>query len=533
MTDETTATDMGTFFQRKVENIYSDIETKIAARNLDLTATEHLSQFGGIPLTEFKTITESDLKEVITSLNNKDSPLDPIPIKLFNKCLNELTPMLLYIVNKSLSSGVFPSQLKSATVRPVIKDENGDTNDYKNYRPISNLAFLSKILEKCVLKQLSHHLDTNNLHAEHQSGYRPNHSCETATLAVYNDLLCISVTKKQVVLLLLDLSAAFDTINHTTLLRKLRVQFGINSTVLNWFNSYLDSRSFTVKIGDSKSTSFFLRIGVPQGSILGPILFILYIKDLEDIARKHGFSIHLYADDSQLYLEFNPLIDSVNDFKDRILTCLSEIKDWMMCNHLKLNAEKTELLFLKQRYGIDINNLDLITSDSGEPITPSTVVKSLGVYIDNSLTFEDQVNAIVKGCNINLRNLYMIGSKLSFDLKKQLIHSLIHSKLDYCNGLLFGLPQSIIQKLQHVQNAAVKFLFGYHSKSWVHATTLLEKAHFLPVHHRIFYKIALMTYKCINNIAPAYLANNLTLKPQPLKLLRKKITFIPQAEIRY
>ena len=116
----------------------------------------------------------------------------------------------------------------------------------------------------------------------------------------------------------------------------------------------------------------------------------------------------------------------------------------------------------------------------------------------------------------------MIGSKLSFDLKKQLIHSLIHSKLDYCNGLLFGLPQSIIQKLQHVQNAAVKFLFGYHSKSWVHATTLLEKAHFLPVHHRIFYKIALMTYKCINNIAPAYLANNLTLKPQPLKLLRNE-----------
>ena len=127
---------------------------------------------------------------------------------------------------------------------------------------------MSKILEKCVQKQLSHHLELNNLHAEHQSGYRSNHSCETATLTMYNDLLCITDMKSKVILLLLDLSAAFDTVNHGILISKLKNQFGISGDVLNWFRSYLNGRSFTVTIDKCRSKTCFLRIGVPQGSIL-------------------------------------------------------------------------------------------------------------------------------------------------------------------------------------------------------------------------------------------------------------------------
>ena len=154
-----------------------------------------------------------------------------------------------------------------------------------NYRPISNLTFLSKVIEKSVHKQLENYLKKHNLHAEFQSGYKSHHSCETATLAIYNDLLCITDNKSKIILLLLDLSAAFDTVNHSLLLQKLKNFYGLSGNVLSWFKSYLSGRSFSVSIGKYRSNKCFLRIGVPQGSILGPILFILYTKELIAIAR--------------------------------------------------------------------------------------------------------------------------------------------------------------------------------------------------------------------------------------------------------
>ena len=144
--------------------------------------------------------------------------LTPIPIKLLLQVISEVTPLIHFIVNDSLKRGVFPDCIKNALVRPVIKDENGDINSLKNYRPISNLPFVSKILEKCVQRQLVKHLEVNELHATHQSGYRANHSCKTATLTMYNDLLCISDLKNKVVLLLLDLGGV-----HMRILRKLRL----------------------------------------------------------------------------------------------------------------------------------------------------------------------------------------------------------------------------------------------------------------------------------------------------------------------
>ena len=176
------------------------------------------------------------------------------------QCFDEVKPIVSFIINDSLVTGIFPSVLKSALVRPAIKDDKGDVNSFNNYRPISNLPFLSKLIEKSVQKQMTKHLDYHNLHAEHQSGYRSNHSCETATLTIYNDLLCISDMKSKVILLLLDLSAAFDTVNHNLLLIKLKKDFGFEGTVLEWFTSYLNNRSFTVTIDKSRST-LFLSLG--------------------------------------------------------------------------------------------------------------------------------------------------------------------------------------------------------------------------------------------------------------------------------
>ena len=149
------------------------------------------------------------------------------------------------------------------------------------------------------------------------------------------------------------------------------------------------------------------------------------------------------------------------------------------------------------------------------------VVKTLGVLFDEFLTFEDHINSVIQCCNIHLRNLRVIGSKLSFDLKKQLIHCLIFSKLDYCNGLLFGLPDYRLKMLQKVQNSCVRFLFNRKAfRNWERATPLLKKAHFLPVKQRIVYKIALLVFKCINNIAPGYISKCIKMKSQPLQTLR-------------
>ena len=310
----------------------------------------------------FIKISSADLKITLTELSKKECEEDPIPLSLFLQCFDELTPIILFIINNSLQTGIFPSALKKALVSPAIKDEGGDINSYKNYRPISNLPFLSKLIEKCVQRQLSNYLNVNNLHAENQSGYRANHSCETATLAIYNDLLCMTDTKNKVVLLLLDLSAAFDTVNHVLLITKLRERFGISGTALKWFQSYLHDRSFTVVMNGKRSSKCFLRIGVPQGSILGPILFILYTKELNDIAKKHGFYIHMYADDTQLYIEFNPLHVDLTNIEERIILCLSEIKQWMTINKLKLNSDKTEALIVQTR-----NNFSAWTVNSIGP----------------------------------------------------------------------------------------------------------------------------------------------------------------------
>ena len=515
--DDILASEMKEFFEAKVKKIYDDIEK---TTHKDSPSPMITTDFSGPKWDTFQPISGEELHDVIKSLNLKYCEQDPIPCKLFVQCYEELKPIVLFIVNESLKYGSFPSALKNAYVRPSIKKLGSDSNDYRNYRPVSNLPFLSKILEKVVQKQLNEHLIRNKLHAEYQSGYRADHSCETATLAVYNDLLCISDLKNRVVLLLLDLSAAFDTINHNQLLNKLKHKFGISGNVHHWFQSYLSGRSFTVTINQSKSKRSFLVIGVPQGSILGPILFVLFTKELEVIAKQHGFRIHLYADDTQLYIEFNPLLNDFSDIETKIIHCLKDIKDWMLINHLQVNTEKTKALLITKRNNFDCQSTDTIKISQEELINPVHVTKSLGVLFDDHLTFEEQIKSVVKSCYMNLRNLRAIASKLDFDLKKQLIHCLILSRIDYCNGLFVGLPDYLINKLQKVQNACVRLLFGKRMQKYDHVTPYLKEAHFLPVVQRIDYKIVLLAFKCINNIAPSYLKKLLNIKGQICKSLR-------------
>ena len=215
-------------------------------------------------------------------------------------------------------------------VKPSIKDFNESTDAHSNFRPVSNISYLSKLIEKAVLRQIDNHLSKNNLMCSSQSGYRQSHSCETLNIKLFDDMLKSIDECSTVALLLLDMSAAFDTVDHTLLLKQLEEDYGFSGTVWHWFESYLTSRTCSVNINDAFSNMVCLLFGVPQGSIVGPILFILYTKHIQHIAQKYGLCSQLYADDTQLYIAFETTdaIDAAS-CKDNIERCLKEIKLWM------------------------------------------------------------------------------------------------------------------------------------------------------------------------------------------------------------
>uniref|UniRef100_A0A3B3DTT0 Reverse transcriptase domain-containing protein n=1 Tax=Oryzias melastigma TaxID=30732 RepID=A0A3B3DTT0_ORYME len=283
------------------------------------------------------------LRQVISQMKTKTCSLDPIPTSLFKSVFTSCEDELLSILNWSLQTGIFPASLKTAMVRPILKKSCLDVSNLNNYRPVSNLSFLAKILEKLVFIQLNDFISGNNILEKFQSGFRAHHSTEMALVRVLNDLRSNADMRKVSVLVLLDLSAAFDTVDHPILLSRLHGMVGITGTALNWFKSYLTDRDFIVKLNDFSSEKHRLTCGVPQGSILGPTLFNLYMLPLGDVIRRHGINFHSYADDTQLYVAMSP--DDMGPM-DSLLNCILDIKKWMGENFLQLNQDKTEVLVI-------------------------------------------------------------------------------------------------------------------------------------------------------------------------------------------
>ncbi len=215
---------------------------------------------------------------------------------MFREVLDTISPTLLAFINSSLINGVFPESFKHAIVQPLLKGPHLDPTVYNNYRPISKLSFISKVLEKIALSQFTSYLDTFNILDPFQSGFRALHSTESALLKVTNDILLSIDSGSSAILILLDLSAAFDTVDHDILLKRLECVVGVQGLALEWFASYLKGRTFSVNIGSFTSPPASIHCGVPQGSILGPLLFSLYMLPLGSILQKHNINYHCYAD---------------------------------------------------------------------------------------------------------------------------------------------------------------------------------------------------------------------------------------------
>ena len=298
---------------------------------------------------------------------SKSCELDPLPSWLLKECVDELSPIVTSIVNASLNHAIVPLSLKTALIRPLLKKSGLDKEVLKNYRPVSNLSFISKVLEKVVAKRLDDHMLDNNLYSSVQSAHRDRHSTETALLKVQSDILTALDSGSGAVLLMLDLSAAFDTIDHGILLSRLNSLYGISGDALDWFKSYLSNRVQRVIIGDTVSECKDLNFGVPQGSVLGPKIYCMYTKPISDIIAGHGLSHHCYADDTQLYIAIEHSANLHSELL-RMERCVADIRNWMRHNMLKLNDDKTELIVFASRYN------QHLYSDASMMIGNTTVV---------------------------------------------------------------------------------------------------------------------------------------------------------------
>ena len=495
-TDETLLADKFAFFYNdKIKNIRNSFNNPTNNNSLFSFRKDPINT----PLDKFEPISCKDIQDIVQNLVNKQSAIDVIPCSVFKLVIKELLPALHNIINTSFSTGIFPSILKTSSITPVIKNKNIDTDTFNNYRPISNISIIAKIIEKCVLKQVTNHLHINNLYTTHQSAYRPHHSCETAVIKIIDDITAQFDSDSFVIMTLLDFSAAFDTVDHKILITTLEQQFGITGTVLNWFKSYLEDRSYRVKINNTFSSLQKQKFGVPQGSILGPTLYLLYVAMIEKIAKFYNINYHIYADDVILYTNNNNLT--------KLKDCLNEINRWANQIFLKLNNSKTQLICLSPKNNRLTKPLNI--NLMGTDIKVEKYVKYLGTWLDDNLTMVKQVNHVCAQGYIMLKNLWRISSKvIDIKLRTQLIHTCILSKLNFCSSIYNLLPKKELRKLDKLLKASARFIFRICGiDCWQPMTPYLQKLHFLPIVYRSQFKISVIVYKCFKKQEPKYLTS--------------------------
>ena len=352
-------------FQEKFETIRQEFNDD----PLDTTKKNFASSvYCSDMFSSFHALSEDQILKLIRESKSTTATVDPAATKLVLEFADVLLPVFQKIVSLNLTCGTVPIAFKKAVVKPLIKRPNIDPEVLANYRPVSSkLPYLSKILERAVADQMQANLDTNGLHVKFQSAYRRGNSTETALLRILNDLLVMIDGGNNAVLVLLDLTAAFDTLDHTLLLQRLYAEIGLDGSALDWFSSYLSCRSQQVLVGHALSAETPFLCGVQQEWVLGPLLFSLYNRQLADLIHKLCIDYNLFADDSELYSCLPPEPESALSALRNVESCCRQIKIWMTKNKLKLNEQfmitppSTSLIFSKNTtlFAFSDQHLDL------------------------------------------------------------------------------------------------------------------------------------------------------------------------------
>ena len=492
--DKTLANKFASFFDNKITDIHSSFSS----------VSESTSSPNSKPnsWTHFNQVTEEEVLKIMRSSPAKHCLLDPWPTFLLLEFIDILIVPITNFINSCLNEGIYPDCFKRAIVTPLIKKPSLPPDELKNYRPVSNLNYLSKLLERVVARQLKTHIDQNSLDNHFQSAYKAGHSTETALLKIKNDIHLNFAHGSATALVLLDLSAAFDTIEHALLLERLSDIFGLGESVLNWFASYLHGRTLSVKVKDTLSELIPLSFGVPQGSVLGPILFTMYTSPLSKLVSSYGsLQHHLYADDTQIYAAINR--SNAQTVLTELSDCLGAVQSWMNANKLKLNPTKTEFIML----GNKTHHRELATffptDILGNLLSPCDKVRNLGVIFDKNFSLSKHVSSVSSRCFYHIRDLARIRRHLDTPTAIIVANALVSSILDYCNSLLFSLTVREKYRLQKIQNTLCRIITRTPRRSSI--TGPLKSLHWLPVKQRISFKTNVLTYKALSCGLPGYI----------------------------
>ena len=437
------------------------------------------------------------LKSVISRCNLTFCESDPFPMKSIKDAKNFDTFLesVLEIVNLSLSQGVFPDSEKCAYVRPHLK-AGSERQDFKSYRPVSNVSVISKIIEKVVQQQLLGHLRRIDALPKFQSAYRKHFSTETSLLSVANDITWSMNESQCTALVLLDFSSAFDTVVHSKLIEDLQ-DIGVAGKALQWFNSYLSDRTYCVTVNNAKSEVKRLERGVPQGSVLGPLLFTLYTTEISWLLESHGVKYMLFADDTQYYF----ILESEVSANDLIRNISNDLSNLLIRKRLKLNPDKTVHIKIGTVTALKKFNTFESVLQSGAAFQKTA--KDLGVILDEKLSYTEHINKLVKTCNFHLSNIQFMKKYLTHSMVQQLIFTLVINRLDNNNSLYVGLPDYKLNKIQKIFNRAARILTGHPYRLPI--TPTLIRLHWLPIKARIEFKICVLTFKILRYKQPEYL----------------------------
>lgn len=424
----------------------------------------------------------------------KSTGLDNIPARLLKDGAVVISKPLTILLNRSLTEGTIPSDWKHATITPIHK--SGSTSDAANYRPISTLPVFAKILERAVHAMVYSYLQEHRLLSKYQSGYRPLHSTCTCLADVTNKLLH-NMDKGQLTgMVFLDLSKAFDTIDHYLMLDKL-ISLGFSDTAVIWFKAYLTDRTQSVRVNGVVSDPQPIQFGVPQGSILGPLLFITYINDLPSVVK--NCDIQLYADDTLLFYSSN----SIEDIESCLSADLSSIISWLDSNYLFLNYKKTKVMLTGTHQRLAKVN-DFCVLVNSKTLGRVYQFKYLGLVLDPTLSWNDHIDHMSSKISSRLGMLRKARKVIPRDACITLYNAMILPLFDYCAAVWDGCSKTNRDYLDKLQARAASIIEGRK----VVQSEIQELLGWPTLDTRRKYQICLQVFKCINGLAPAYLIDN-------------------------
>lgn len=389
----------------------------------------------------------SEVETILKNLKTNTPGYDDISPKILKHSSSVISTPLTHIINLSLKTGTFPDQLKKAKVVPLLK--SGDRGDINNYRPISILPAFSKIFEKIISVRLINYVESNNLIIAQQHGFRAQRSTESAILDFVNDVYLCLEQKSYVVGVFIDLSKAFDTLDHKILLHKLE-NYGIRGVVLKLFHSYLSNRKQSVFCNNAYSPFKEIVNGVPQGSVLGPLLFLLYINDFINVSDKFNFVI--YADDTTLLLKDKNL----HSLHTNLISELNKVKLWIKFNKLSLNISKTKYMLFQNR---SVKNSIPPVTLNDTVIEHVNYIKFLGITVDDNLNWKRHIDLTCTKLSKVTGVLYRIRHNLTIEAMISIYYTLCYPHLTYCVSVWASTWPTFLNRLNILQNKVIRCMF--------------------------------------------------------------------------